>query len=162
MLVITYDEHGGFYDHVLPHPAQDDKPAFRTYGVRVPSIVVSPYTARASVSSVVYDHTSIIKTILMRFCEKNGQIPDMGARVRSANHLGDTLTLTSARPPTPAEAFRDALDRISSWRTDVFRSRVLMEPLTDPADPSDLNDLQKQYLAAKKELRRRGLPEGQP
>ena len=64
MLVITYDEHGGFYDHVLPHPAQDDKPAFRTYGVRVPSIVVSPYTARASVSSVVYDHTSIIKTIL--------------------------------------------------------------------------------------------------
>ncbi len=101
MLVITYDEHGGFYDHVLPHPAQDDKPAFRTYGVRVPSIVVSPFTARASVSSVVYDHTSIIKTILMRFCEKNGQIPDMGARVRNANHLGDTLTLASARPPTP-------------------------------------------------------------
>ena len=67
MLVITYDEHGGFYDHVLPHPAQDDKPAFRTYGVRVPSIVVSPYTARASVSSVVYDHTSIIKTILHAF-----------------------------------------------------------------------------------------------
>ena len=36
MLIITYDEHGGFYDHVLPPAAQDDSPAFRTYGVRVP------------------------------------------------------------------------------------------------------------------------------
>ena len=35
-----------------------------------------------------------------------------------------------------------------------------MEPLTEPADPRDLNDLQKQVLAAKKELRRRGLPGG--
>ena len=59
----------------------------------------------------------------------------MGARVRSANHLGDTLTLASPRPPTPEQAFRDALDRISAWRTDVFRSRVLTEPLTEPADP---------------------------
>jgi phospholipase C len=162
MLVVTYDEHGGFYDHVLPPAAQDDKPAFRTYGVRVPALVVSPFTPRASVSNVVYDHTSIIKTILLRFCMKNGQIPDMGARVSSANHLGDTLSLATARPPTPVEAFRDALDRISSWRTEVFRSRVLMEPLTEPADPSNLNDLQQQFLAAKKELRRRGLPEGQP
>jgi phospholipase C len=162
MLVVTYDEHGGFYDHVVPPAAQDDKAAFRAYGVRVPSLVVSPYTPRASVSNVVYDHTSIIKTILLRFCVKNGQIPDMGARVRSANHLGDTLTLASPRPPTSEQGFRDALDRISAWRTDVFRSRVLAEPLTEPADPRDLNDLQKQVLAAKKELRRRGLPEGQP
>jgi hypothetical protein len=39
---------------------------------------------------------------------------------------------------------------------------MLMEPLTDPADPGELNDLQQQVLAAKRELRRRGLPEGQP
>ena len=128
----------------------------------MPSLVVSPFTPRSSVSNVLYDHTSIIKTILLRFCVKNGQIPDVGARVRSANHLGDTLSLGTARPPTPEQAFRDALDRISAWRTDVFRSRVLMEPLTDPADPRNLNDLQEEFLAAKKELRKRGLPEGQP
>jgi hypothetical protein len=93
---------------------------------------------------------------------KNGQIPDMGARVRSANHLGDTLSLTSPRPPTPEQAFRDAVDRISSWRAEVFRSRVLAEPLTDPADPQDLTELQEEVLAAKRELRARGLPEGQP
>jgi phospholipase C len=162
MLVVTYDEHGGFFDHFTPPAAADDKPAFRTYGVRVPALVVSPFTPRASVSSVIYDHTSIIKTILLRFCKKNGQIPDMGARVNNANHLGGTLTLASPRPPTPVEAFRDALDRISSWRTEVFRSRVLMEPLTEPADPRNLNDLQQEFLAAKQELRKRGLPEGQP
>jgi len=162
MLVITYDEHGGFYDHVPPPAAQDDRPAFRTYGVRVPALVASPWTERASVSNVLYDHTSIIKTILLRFCMKNGQIPDMGARVAHANHLGATLTLPKARPPTPLAAYREAVDHITAWRAEVFRSRMLMEPLTHPADPGDLNDLQQQVLAAKRELRRRGLPEGHP
>jgi phospholipase C len=162
MLVVTYDEHGGFYDHVVPPACADDKPAFRTYGVRVPAIVVSPFTPRGSVSNTVYDHTSIIKTILLRFCEKNGQIPDMGARVAAANHLGDTLTLSQARPPTPLQAYRDAVDRITAWRSDVFRSRLLMDPLTTPADPSDLTDLQKQVVAARTKIRAEGLPEGQP
>ena len=162
MLMITYDEHGGFFDHVVPEAAQDDKPAFRSYGVRVPAIVVSPFTERASVSNMVFDHTSIIKTILLRFCVKNGQIPDMGARVNNANHLGGCLTLATARPATPMQAFRDAVDKITSWRAEVFRSRVLMEPVTTPADPTDLSDLQKQVLGAKAALRARGLPEGQP
>ena len=162
MLVITYDEHGGFYDHVPPPAAQDDKAAFRTYGVRVPAIVVSPFTPRASVSNVVFDHTSIIKTVLLRFCASGGQIPDMGARVTHANHLGSTLTLPAGRPPTPLQAFNHAVDRITSWRAEVFRSRVLMEPLTEAADPRNLSDLQEQVLAAKKVVRARGLPEGQP
>jgi phospholipase C len=162
MLIVTYDEHGGFFDHVLPPACQDDKPAFRTYGVRVPALVVSPYSERASVSNVVYDHTSVIKTILLRFCAKNGRIPDMGARVNHANHLGGCLTLETARPPTPQQAFRDAVDRITSWRAEVFRSRVLMEPITEPADPADLNDLQRQVLAARQRVRAAGVPEGQP
>ena len=78
MLVITYDEHGGFYDHVLPPAAHDDRPAFRTYGVRVPAFVVSPFTPRASVSNTVYDHTSIIKTILLRFCHEERPDPGHG------------------------------------------------------------------------------------
>jgi phospholipase C len=162
MLVVTYDEHGGFYDHVFPPAAQDDRPAFRRYGVRVPALVVSPFTPRASVSTSVYDHTSIIKTILLRFCAKDGQIPNMGARVANANHLGDTLTLAQPRPATPAQAFRDAVDGITSWRAEVFRSRVMADPVTDPADPLELNDLQQQVLAANQRIRAEGLPVGQP
>ncbi len=162
MLVVTYDEHGGFFDHVLPPAAHDDRPAFRTYGVRVPAFVVSPFTPRGSVSNTVYDHTSVIKTILLRFCQKNGQIPNMGARVANANHLGDTLTLAQPRPPTPAEAYRDAVDRLTSWRAEVFRDRLMARPTGGPADPSDLNDLQQQVLAANAQIRAEGLPVGQP
>jgi phospholipase C len=162
-LVITYDEHGGFYDHVPPPAAQDDKPSFRRYGVRVPALIVSPWTERSSVSNVLYDHTSIIKTILLRFCQRaNGQIPDMGARVNHANHLGGTLSLATARKPPSQAARQHAIDQITNWRTQVFRDRIEMKPTTSPADPTDPNDLQKQVLAAKAALRARGLPEGQP
>jgi phospholipase C len=162
-LIVTYDEHGGFYDHVTPLAAQDDKPAFRSYGVRVPALIVSPWTERGSVSNVVYDHTSIIKTILLRFCQRtNGQIPDMGARVNHANHIGATLSLGTARKPPSLAARRHAIDHITSWRSQVFRDRILAKPTTSPADPSDLSDLQREVLAAKAELRARGLPEGQP
>jgi phospholipase C len=163
MLVITYDEHGGFYDHVQPLAAEDDSPAFRSYGVRVPALIVSPWTERQSVSNTLYDHTSIIKTILLRFCQRNnGQIPDMGSRVNHANHLGDTLTLNTAREPTPLAAYRHAVDAITAWRSEVFRDRVLMRPTEQVADPTALTDLQQQVLAAKAQLRARGLPEGQP
>ena len=51
-----------------------------------------------TVSKTVFDHTSIIKTILTRFCaKKDGSIPKMGARVAAAKHLGELLTEQSPR-----------------------------------------------------------------
>ena len=78
-LFLTYDEHGGFYDHVPPPPAcppddippmiqQSDEPgAFDRYGIRVPVAVVSPFARSHFVSHEVYDHTSILKFIETRF-----------------------------------------------------------------------------------------------
>ena len=75
MLIWTYDEHGGYYDHVPPPPAvpPDDVPpalkpgdppgGFDRYGFRVPSGVVSPYAKKDFVSHTVYDHTSILNAI---------------------------------------------------------------------------------------------------
>jgi phospholipase C len=109
MLIITYDEHGGCYDHVPPPPAVPPaSPAagqvfsFDRYGVRVPAVVVSPYIEPGTIfgkSSVVpYDHTSIIATLRKRF--------DLGApltkRDASAPDLDDILTLanpTNIGPP---------------------------------------------------------------
>ena len=102
MVIVTYDEHGGFYDHVPPPACEDDSPQLRSLGPRVPAFVVSPWVGAGSVSSTIYDHTSIIKTILARFCRKaNGTVPDMGARVRAAQHLGGVLTEPSARRAIP-------------------------------------------------------------
>jgi phospholipase C len=78
-MFLTYDEHGGYYDHVSPPAAvpPDDIPPmvppgdpfnqFNRYGVRVPALVMSPYSNPHHVSHVVYDHTSILKFIETRF-----------------------------------------------------------------------------------------------
>jgi phospholipase C len=161
MLIITYDEHGGFYDHLGPPEANDAQ--FKRYGVRVPAIVVSPFTQRGGIGQALYDHTSIVKTILLRFCrDASGKIPDMGERVNNAIHLGALLDLPAARPAEPRSAYQHLIDRLTAWRAEVFRARITGEMGVEAAHPDDLNDLQEEVLAAKQELRKRGLPEGQP
>jgi phospholipase C len=78
-LVITYDEQGGFYDHVPPQPAcpPDDTPpaidpggapgAYDQTGLRVPLIAVSPFAKRGYVSHDVTEHTSILRLVEARF-----------------------------------------------------------------------------------------------
>ncbi len=51
LLIVFYDEHGGFYDHVAPHQAPDDDPRmFGRYGVRVPTLIVSPWVEPRMIS----------------------------------------------------------------------------------------------------------------
>jgi phospholipase C len=59
MLIITYDEHGGFYDHVPPPRVEDERAdlGFDQLGVRVPGVIVSPYAKRGHVSSLLYEHS---------------------------------------------------------------------------------------------------------
>jgi phospholipase C len=109
LLIVTYDEHGGFYDHVSPRdftPADDD-PNFAKYGVRVPAFLISPWVGKGAVygkqtngleaESVVFDHTSILKTILNRFCWNGEALPTMTARIDNAKDLGPLLTEPQAR-----------------------------------------------------------------
>ncbi|CDG84747.1 alkaline phosphatase family protein [Janthinobacterium agaricidamnosum] len=107
LLILCYDEHGGFYDHVAPGAAIDADPAFRQYGVRVPAFAISPWVAASSVHHGVLDHSAIIKTILLRFCRSmEGTIPDMGPRVGAAAHLGPLLSEAQPRslPALPEAA----------------------------------------------------------
>ncbi len=78
-LLISYDEQGGFYDHVPPPPAcipDDIAPqlaagdvvaAYDAYGLRVPLIAVSPFAKRGHVSHDITDHTSILRLVEARF-----------------------------------------------------------------------------------------------
>ena len=115
MLVIVYDEHGGFYDHVPP-PAVDDDPAFKTLGVRVPAIVVGP-RVRQHVSHTLFDHTTLIKTILTRFAGGDGSgaeaaLAQMPQRVGGANDLSQLVEETARHDlPDPGE-MRKKLDWI--------------------------------------------------
>ncbi len=97
LLIITYDEHGGFFDHVVP-PAAANVSGVSKYGVRVPTFVISPWVDRGAVSHTVFDHTSILKTIIRRFCA--AKPPDLGERVAAARDL-EPLLRTKLRTDAP-------------------------------------------------------------
>ena len=169
LLVIVYDEHGGFYDHVPPPVAADDEHGmFGRYGVRVPAIIVSPWLEPRTVSHTVFDHTSIIKTILLRFClgALHGQPAKgsramlgpqyPGTRVAQASHLGELLTRTTPRPAPPRDALvRQAAARAARTETSLLRGRP-------GGGDHPLNELQKSILAATHKLRSDGHPTDAP
>ena len=86
MLVIHYDEWGGFFDHVPPSAAADVDPAHQLRGFRVPALVISPWSARAEIEHGVYDHTSILKLIEWRW-----ELPALTVRDALANNLAEVL-----------------------------------------------------------------------
>jgi phospholipase C len=98
--VITYDECGGFFDHVPPPMTADDHAAagFDRMGFRVPAQVIGPYAKQAYVSSVVYDHTSVLK----HFEVKHGLAP-LTMRSTAANDILDTIDLDRQAAGTFAE-----------------------------------------------------------
>jgi phospholipase C len=70
MLIITYDEHGGFYDHVAPGPAaptgskgSEHGFMFDQLGPRVPAVVISPLIAKNTIEHRLLEHCSVIKTV---------------------------------------------------------------------------------------------------
>lgn len=67
LLIITYDEHGGFYDHVPPPKTIDEDPEFAQLGFRVPSIVIGPSVRRGCVNDLQFEHCSIGATLMKRF-----------------------------------------------------------------------------------------------
>jgi phospholipase C len=99
LLVITFDEWGGFFDHVAPPQGADADPSHRLRGFRVPCVLVSPFARRGYVDHGLYDHASILKLIEWRF----GLAP-LAARDRAARNLANALDFTRARVRAPAIA----------------------------------------------------------
>jgi phospholipase C len=150
LLIITYDEHGGFFDHVAPPDHVPDDHGITRYGPRVPAIIISPYVEKKTVSQTVFDHTSIIKTILTRFCaDRNGKIPDMGARVKAANHLGELLTRPAARRKLTRGSYQNLLTQAASWHEAMVHNGTLTQ---GQPQAHQLSDFQADFLDAKREL----------
>jgi phospholipase C len=115
VLVVTFDEHGGFYDHVEPPTAvpPGDTPTlsnvefgfpFDRLGVRVPAVVISPRVRRGTIDHTVYDHSSILATV-----ERNFRLPSLTARDAAAGDLLHLLT-GPVRPDTPAQLVEPAVN----------------------------------------------------
>ena len=97
MLVVTFDEWGGFYDHVPPPAGPDVDPRYQQRGFRVPTLVVSPYARRGYVSHDVYDHTSILSLIEWRWGLKPLSVRDAAA-ANLANVLDFSHRNLAAKP----------------------------------------------------------------
>jgi phospholipase C len=161
LLVVVYDEHGGLYDHVPPPAAEDDRPKFRRYGVRVPAFIISPWTDANTVSHIVFDHTSLIKTILLKFCRRaDGSIPDMGARVGHANHLGSLLSRQTPRP-APAIELQSLVAHLAALQGEALAASLTLQAQGEVGPPKP-NDLQVGVKRARQQLRAEGLSEDQP
>ncbi len=93
-LVVTYDEWGGFFDHVPPPVGPDPNPLLGAglRGFRVPCVMISPRARRGYVAHNLYDHTSILKMIEWRF-----GLESLSVRDAAANNLAEVLDFTN--PP---------------------------------------------------------------
>jgi phospholipase C len=86
VLIVTYDEHGGFFDHISPPALRTDPPEgvsyppFETLGVRVPAFVISPFVKQGSVFNGRLDHTSILKFIGQKFDKGRHYSPEVDTR----------------------------------------------------------------------------------
>jgi phospholipase C len=142
LLLWTYDEHGGYYDHVPPPAAippdsikpqlgPDDSPGgYDIYGPRVPAVVVSPYSKPGGVSNTVCDHTSILATIQAKW-----NLPAMTMRDANANTMADFLTAKPSllEPPSLAGAHDLAQSEANCSRAEpVFK----VHPGAPPQIPS--------------------------
>ncbi len=162
LLIVVYDEHGGFYDHVVPPPAPPGS-EYATLGVRVPALLVGPRVPKA-VSHQTFDHTSLIATILRRFAANPaGAISRMPRRVQEAP---DLRSLLAAEPRTDLPDTAALREQIEAWRTQTRSARRPADGRAAGSEgaghPVVLHDFQEEFLKFALAMRDAGLPAGQP
>jgi phospholipase C len=99
LFVLTYDEHGGFFDHVPP-PALSDRiepeTEFGNLGFRVPSLVVGPHVRRGCAVDTVFEHSSVLATACRRF-----GLTQLNARSDAAADLSSCIDPQRLDAPLP-------------------------------------------------------------
>jgi phospholipase C len=118
LFIITYDEHGSFYDHVIPpgegatnadgSPAGnnfDEYPEFRQLGFRVPSLVIGPHVKKGHVSHDLLDHVSVLSTLYDRFDLSANGVGHLNDRVKNTSTLADCIDqgITGSNTPAPVD-----------------------------------------------------------
>ena len=143
MLIITYDEHGGFYDHVAPQKAvpPGDNPGntynqhgftFDQYGVRVPALVISAYTPKNTIDHRVYDHSSVPATLSAIF-----NLPNfLTNRDTNALNVTSLASLPNARTDTPT-----VLPEPGTLSPEEIAAARAQQPAFDPEESVDQGNL---------------------
>jgi len=108
VFVLNFDEHGGFFDHVVPPPCHDDTvqtgngpfPDLKRLGFRVPAIAMGPFAPRKIETAGPYEHCSILSMIEWRW-----SIAPMTTRDRTAKNLAEALDFKNPHAAVNLPAF---------------------------------------------------------
>jgi phospholipase C len=119
LMIVYYDEHGGFYDHVPPPPLNytvngGDNTHFTTLGVRIPGILISPYVEKGSVTHLQLDHTSVLQLLAEKFTPGKPYSATVDSRKNQGIHsLSEALTanqdINAPAPPSAPITVKTAL-----------------------------------------------------
>ncbi len=145
LLIVTHDEHGGFFDHVPPHAIPTPVPEgalysapFGSTGLRVPALIASPWVSPGAVFKGLMDHTSILQLL----AEKFAGTPDYNDEVHRRRELGiQSVSKVLAQGPNQAR------DEIPPAPPDVITTAMLLPPAPSPSTPS-----QQAFTAAAQRL----------
>jgi phospholipase C len=144
LFVLTYDEWGGFFDHVRPPLLADDRAvpdlelSFGLAGFRVPTFLASPYAPRNFVDHRVYDHTSILRFIEWRFLGAPAE--GLGtrratwfltARDRAAHNIGASLGNSQPDPD---------VGKLADLAIPTYSPACVPDKVPHPAAPPDGHD----------------------
>ena len=120
--IVTYDEHGGFADHVPP-PTVPDAYAdlgFDRLGFRVPTVVAGPWVKPGHVSHVVYDHTSAL-----HFVEELFELEARSERSAAADPMLDCFDLDAMAGDMPLQPIR--IDPIEADAAEIYRAECVTD-----------------------------------
>ncbi len=153
LLVIFFDEHGGFYDHVAPPAAippdhHQEEYSFTRLGVRVPALLMSPWVA-PGVFSDVLDHTSLLKFLIDKW-----RLRGLGNRTETANTFSSALLADPRNTPSalslpggvPSPIVRRGLERLNEHQSALVGLSHLLETMTS-ADPHLIAARSRQLLS---------------
>lgn len=135
ILIVTYDEHGGFYDHFAPGAAQPPNDGgnkyneygftFAQYGVRVPALIISPLLA-SYVDHTIYDHASVLATLEWLF-----GVPHLTARDAQANAIKGVIPSIAPRTDCPTKLNPPAPQLEKHTRNAAELAARELEPVPD-------------------------------
>ena len=124
MFVLTFDEHGGFFDHVVPPVVDDDTvlkepgPDFTRAGFRVPCVIGGPFAPARVDHAGPFEHCSILRMIEWRW-----GLEAMTARDRGANNLAEALDFSARTRPVALPRLAAVAKRTCPPETNVPHAR---------------------------------------
>lgn len=154
VMIIYYDEHGGFYDHVspplIPYSTTAKNPfLFNSLGPRIPAIIVSPFVTKGSVCSEVFDHTSVLQFLSEIFTPGQPYSDNVEKRKNAGiKNISSALNNEQGRVPPPPP--HQAIEVFSILGESLSKAPATSESMRQAFEKSSRDIMEQRPLEVKK------------